>query len=372
MAARTFTALARPHPYRPARLGRIALRTVINGPGYALANLRDAFDPRTHDAGLRIRRLTPGGRRERSGHWLLFVTNTPSLPSFLRCVPEAAARAGINLATITNRQLPPGVRTELAGLSTLFIERDNVGRDFGGFKDALALLPDSIDGHLLLFNDSVAYDPRGIDSLIRRMLATEGFCALTENVCGAPHGQSYALGFAPRAHRSAAFRAFWSGYQPLNEKAWVVRQGEIRLSHKMHQAGFPVSALWRPEQLGAAIDAGGDAILERALAMLPGGLRRRLARAGGGPAAAAALVEEVLHANPVSVAGFAYALLCGLPVIKRNLIAKRVFTAAEIARALDAIGHPCRDEILADFAAREAAPAGEGWGLRALRSMGAL
>ena len=123
---------------------------------------------------------------------------------------------------------------------------------------------------------------------------------------------------------------------------------------------------------GEAVARGGGDTLSQVLKLLPGDLRQRVARAGRDPAAAAAaLVEEVLHANPVSVAGFAYGLLCGLPVIKRNLVDKKVFAADEVDRALAALGHPCRDEIMADIARRTPAAAG-GWGLRTLRGMGAL
>ena len=46
--------------------------------------------------------------------------------------------------------------------------------------------------------------------------------------------------------------------------------------------------------------------------------------------------------------------MCGLPVIKRNLMAKGGFAREDIDSALARMNHPCRAEIVDDLAARAA------------------
>jgi len=339
-------------------------RTFVLKPVEQALRRRARLDRRVYDAKLRIRAVTPGALAVSGPHWLVFMIYpspaAAALAPYHACVFDACRRLGVNEAVVTNATLSAPLRGYVLANSSLLIERENVGHDFGAYKDAIDLLSGRFgpSSHLLLFNDSVAYDPRTIGGLIGRMADAPGFCAVTENVAGVRHGQSYALSFAPAVHRSQAFRSFWSRYRPLSEKAYVVRRGEHGLSLTLEAAGFPVHALWRHDHLAAIVDAGGPAAVAETVRLLSPPLRRKVERAMGAasaPAAArTALLREVLHTDPVRAAGLAYALMCGLPVIKRNLMAKGGFAGEDIDSALARMNHPCRAEIVADLTARAA------------------
>jgi lipopolysaccharide biosynthesis protein len=141
--------------------------------------------------------------------------------------------AGFRITFVTNAPIfPEKSRAEVAPLCREILWRHNIGYDFGAYKDGIASIADlqSADA-LVLMNDSV-YGPfwKLADTLKGFDPANVDFWGIVDSWELRYHLQTFFLVFAPAAFRSAAFRNFWQALPYVNNKRWVVRNGEIKLT----------------------------------------------------------------------------------------------------------------------------------------------
>jgi len=126
----------------------------------------------------------------------------------------------------------------------------NAGFDFGMWRSVLldeAFTPFDV---LLLTNSSVFGPVNPLAPIVTRMETDAcDFWGMTESRDFSWHLQSYFLGFKPRAVASPAFRRFWEGVQPWQDKFEAIRGGEVALTGVLTGAGlagrpaFPTSAI---------------------------------------------------------------------------------------------------------------------------------
>jgi len=194
----------------------------------------------------------------------------------LRFLDEMRA-AGIAPVVVSNLPLSQADRTRFAARSRLVVERPNVGRDFGGYRDgilAIAPLLSRLD-RLWLLNDSVWLVPGGggwfseARGLGADMVAATSNFALPRpdpdrfrEIFWAPatahrnfHYASYALGFGGRILRDPGFLRFWRRLDIRDDKARTVRRGEIGLSQWVLRHGFTHGATAGIETLDREISA---------------------------------------------------------------------------------------------------------------------
>ena len=117
------------------------------------------------------------------------------------------------------------------------IWRRNLGYDFGAYKDGIAHLGD-LDGcdRLLLMNDSVYGPFRPLDAILDAVSPSQlDFWGITDSWDRHYHLQSYFILFFPTAITSRAFRKFWRRLPYVNNKLWVIRNGEIMLTQRLTQ-----------------------------------------------------------------------------------------------------------------------------------------
>jgi hypothetical protein len=299
-------------------------------------------------------------------HWMVFVFNCGrDVPPFLACVFEACRRLNVNLAVATNITLSPDVRAYVLENSTLLIEREGVGRDFGAYKDAIALLADRFrpDSHLILANDSVYYDRDQIDDLIARSLAHPGFGAVTETFEGKHHAQSYFLSFAPAVRTSNAFQQYWRDYLPVNTRKWAIGKGEVGLTRALRAGGIPPRPLWTPLRLREGLaDLNDDQLVELTKA-LPVASRDRVSKAvaracRNSPASSRtqalldAIVAEIGMKNQTSMSALAFRAVDRFPVLKRDIYFRGLYEFHEIERLLAEFEVPDAEAILDDLRVR--------------------
>lgn len=141
--------------------------------------------------------------------------------------------AGFRISFVTNSPaFPEASRDRVAPCCRTVLWRHNVGYDFGGYKDGIADIAnlDGLDG-LVLMNDSV-YGPfwklAEILSSIDRTKAD--FWGIVDSWQHRYHIQSFFIFFLPNSLKAAAFKKFWQKFPYVNEKSWIIRNGEIRLS----------------------------------------------------------------------------------------------------------------------------------------------
>ena len=175
----------------------------------------------------------------------------------------AAWRAcGFDMVFITSATPSEAALAPILAESALVIRRANVGHDFAGWRDAMALL--AARGHnpseVLLANDSVLGPFQPLPPLVQMMReGGEGLFGMTESVAGGVHLQSYAL-LARGEVALATLRAHLAEIPNWRSKWRLVQAGEIGLTGRMRAAGLrcaalfgyaPLCALARPADLAA-------------------------------------------------------------------------------------------------------------------------
>lgn len=368
-----------------------------------LARLWYRLDPRLYSEKLRIRSIQEGQVALKSSRYVIFVLYTKaSLPAFTANLIEAISRTSLNLVVVCNAAIDPAARAFLLDNSHLLIERTNLGRDFGAYRDGISILrrlQPNIQ-RLILLNDSVFFFKRGLDTLLEKLTGTPDFIGLTEVFEFHYHVQSFMLSFGSRVLQNDKFIRFWKKFRPISTRRWSIHNGEVKLTRQLTRAGFRPHILYQAVQLGMYMrDRPAREVLE-AIQLLPEALREKLYGdfqqiLGGeieptsvagleaishgirsinpyGPksdqgrladlsAQAAALdrwslevlvnkiVETVSERNQVHVGGFLFVRYLGMPVLKRDIFFREVYTLADIYRILSELQEPLRDEAMSDL-----------------------
>jgi len=166
---------------------------------------------------------------------------------FVHFYLEEISKAGYTLIFVSNApELRPADLARLIPRCGLVLRRDNVGLDFGGFKDAIACIPDlaRLDS-LLLANDSVYGPFHDLASIIGRMdMAAADVWSITDNWDRRFHLQTFFVLFGRRALQSEAFRRFWPHVRYLQAKVGVVARYEIGLTRSLLAGGLRCRALF--------------------------------------------------------------------------------------------------------------------------------
>jgi hypothetical protein len=136
------------------------------------------------------------------------------------------------------------VRAQLERRCWRIIVRENVGHDFGSWREGLRLLPDvsALDA-LLLVNDSMYGPFASIQPLIESCTDDADVWSLTDSEDRGFHLQSYFLMFKQAALRHQAFSTFWDGLRFSRTRSWAVLGGELALSRHLANAGLRLKAL---------------------------------------------------------------------------------------------------------------------------------
>ena len=156
------------------------------------------------------------------------------------------AAAGFRIVFVSNSpKFPPESVALVTPYCRTILWRYNIGYDFGAYKDGL----NAIEGKdnlaaLLLMNDSI-YGPffRLRDQLMEIDRTTTDFWGITDSWQAGFHVQSYFILFFSKVIRSQAFKSFWRQFPYVNDKGWIIRNGEIKLSKILTQQKLRANVL---------------------------------------------------------------------------------------------------------------------------------
>ena len=159
--------------------------------------------------------------------------------------------AGFRITFVSNAPfLPESSRALVRPFCKDIIWRHNTGYDFGAYKDGIASLGnlDQIDT-LALMNDSI-YGPfwklsETLSAIDRSKYDFWGIVDSWEQQ--RYHLQTFFIVFFAKALRSSAFKTFWRTYPYVNNKGWVIRNGEIRLTQVLarhHMRSGALATYW--------------------------------------------------------------------------------------------------------------------------------
>jgi hypothetical protein len=329
------------------------------------------LDPRLYSRRARLKAVRQGAAVKPDGAFLIFVFYaTGPLPGFTRTFIDAVARSPFNLILVANAPVENSLAADLLSRCCLLIERANVGRDFGAYKDGIGVLMERFPGvqRLVIANDSVFYLQDGLDSLLRALNGSEDFIGVSEVYDHHYHVASFLQSFSRRVLTSAAFRRFWENYRPIGTRRWAILKGEGALTSALLKAGFRPHVLFRVSMLRSRLRTAGDlrvlkpllppAIYDKIAGTaepdLPELIRRRFARAAPeeSPAVADAITNRVMATNQLHGAGFLFWRFMGLPLVKRDICYRGIHTLSQVASILSPVDAAARDEILADLERR--------------------
>jgi hypothetical protein len=246
----------------PARFLR---RVAEVGWELATTGLLDAWRPLTGG----LTRQAPGRASWRGQSLCLYLHWSPTgaVSAMVLDQVEGWRALGFDVVFVSNTRMPEADWNRVGEATALRLTRDNVGRDFGAWRDALALaLPLALarfgtPRELLLANDSVLGPIRPLPPLVAAWRAGgEGLFGMTESPGGGPHLQSYAL--LARGEAAVGVVSQHLAAQRDRRGKWrVVREGELGLTARARAAGVRCAALFGYARVLAAVDAPARAAL---------------------------------------------------------------------------------------------------------------
>lgn len=367
-----------------------------------LARLWYHLDPRLYSMRLRIKRVTEGQLDRKSNKYAVFVLYSKTqLPTFTANLIDAIGRSSFNLVIVSNADLSPLLRAWLQEKSYVVIERANLGRDFGAYKDGLGYVMSQEKDveRVLLVNDSLFFFSKGLDSLIAGLDGPQDFIGVTEVMEFHYHVQSYMLSLGRNVIHNTQFVKFWKQYRPVSTRRWSIHNGEVKFTRTLTKAGFRPHVLFQAAELGLHLRRRSIRDVVEAVRLLPEAFRQVLYRqfdevigegtqvesvsvleaisqgvvsfpapnrSDGGRLGAISnqaltmerwnfeiltskIVALIAERNQVHVGGFLFMKFLGLPVIKRDIFFRQVYALEEVYRILTELQEPLRDEVLADL-----------------------
>lgn len=360
------------------------------------------LDPRLYSRRMRMRRITEGQIEKKSSKYVVFVLYAKAgLPTFTANLIDAVVRSPLNLVIVSNTRLDPLMRARLQDKCHVLIERANLGRDFGAYKDGIEYVLERDDDaeRVVIINDSVFFFERGLDKLVADLDGPHDFIGATEVLEIHYHVQSFMLSFGRRVLDNARFRKYWRSYRPVSSRRWAIHKGEVGLTRLLTRAGFRPHILFQAPQLTAHLGRGTIRDVLEAAYLMPEHYRNLLYQqfdevvgegthtesiatletisqgvhtlpmtidydAGklghiSGQAAAMEnwsfnilsnlLVSMVASRNQIHVGGFLFMKYLGLPFIKRDIFYREIYAMEEVYRILTELNEPLRDEVMSDL-----------------------
>jgi hypothetical protein len=212
------------------------------------------LDPRVYSERLRLRGVTDGRCAKKSDRYVLFVLYTRhKVPAFTQPLIDAVGRSKLNLVISTNAQISPELRETLLNQCHLLIERADLGRDFGGYKDGISIIEQRFGApeRIILLNDSLFYFERqgGLDRFLRGLDGEDALISMTEVFEIHYHLGSFAISFGRPVLENKRFRRYWQKYRPISTRRWSIHKGEVGLTKMLIKAGFPPHVLYHGAQL---------------------------------------------------------------------------------------------------------------------------
>jgi hypothetical protein len=302
---------------------------------------------------------------------------------------DACHRRGFNIVFVHNGPIGRDYLARVSSKIHVLLERPNVGKDFGGFKDAVGFLQKrkTPPKRVIFANDSNFLTPAGLEEMIARLDDDRhALIGVTECHEFAYHIGSFLYSINDKVFTSKAFRTFWRKYFPYSTRRHTVLRGEIMMSQYMiGYGGFvphviysaseigQVLRKWTPQemrenfylmsrQIREAVTQGGllEIFDERVMMIETSGSQtnqrssseQRSARLIAAQRLSDALVRIVERGNQIHTAGGLFARYLGMPVIKKDLAYRNVETMTDMIMLLECLKYPDMEHVQSDLRRR--------------------
>ncbi len=162
-------------------------------------------------------------------------------------------KLGYDIAISVPHALNQSDQTYIDQLCRFRIMRQNVGRDFGSYKDAIFGVGfDRISEYqrVLLINDSI-YFPVGPTELFEKrfLSATADVIGLFENSEHFRHISSFFIDIKTEIFCGEKIKEFWRKYCPYNSRLYAIRKGECKLSKVLYKEANSIDILYSADYI---------------------------------------------------------------------------------------------------------------------------
>lgn len=204
--------------------------------------------------------LPPTARSDRLAIFVAYHPDRKAPQSNINYI-QALAECGFRIAYFHNGQLRSDHRLELEPFCERIICRENIGQDFGAWKDAIIELETNDEltqlKWLLICNDSnffISSKKQKFESELRAALELPDYdlIALNKNQELWAHYQSYFLCFNQTILRQQSFMSFWKQYKPISNRYHAISSGEIKLTQDVIRSARS-KILYEPSRLYVAL-----------------------------------------------------------------------------------------------------------------------
>lgn len=298
--------------------------------------------------------------RERGAEKLAIfgIFQPKGLSVFVRRQLQYLHKLGFDIALCASHELNPEDRSFVQSYCRYLVSRDNFGRDFGSYKDAILSIGfDALVTYkrVLLINDSFFF-PLGNTCRFEKeyLSAKADVIGLFENSSQIRHIQSFFLDISSAVMCSPETQAFWKRYKPYNSRYQAIFKGEVEFSSAvLYKVAKSICVLYSQEKIYQAIASSSLATItdpERINEIFanPYSFRRELEEP------VLTIVRRLLEETNISHS-FALVVvqLMGAPFIKRDLYYRRSYDLAQIYAALAGYCEgDLLDEIILEFRKR--------------------
>ncbi|MFT4192587.1 MAG: rhamnan synthesis F family protein [Comamonas sp.] len=264
------------------------------------------------------------------------IWQNAEIPWYVRNALEALAAQQVNVIVVTNARLSQAALDILRPYCWRIIERANVGRDMGAYKDATLYLRSHSTAieSILYLNDSIYLFSRTTSDLFQKIYtSTSDICAPFESWDKTYHIQSYCLRLNQRIIDTPLFWEFWEDYRPVNTREWSILNGEIGLSNCIKKCSPSIEIIYSTHRLHQQLSALSPSCIQSAMSLIP---RRQRT-----PIQDKHHTELINHYLQVmtGVSEVHYGALLHIeynqcPILKRDIIFTGVFLPFEVASVL--------------------------------------
>ena len=293
----------------------------------------------------------------------IFAAYANTLTASNRAYLQALNQAGFAVMYITNATTLKSEIPDILTLTWRALDRVNIGRDIGAYKDGILLLQSEglLDKCELLgmFNDSVTFIPgKNAEELVKRINS------FSESPCKGlfshasfdlyPHYQSFFQVLKPEIFRSDRFIDFWAKYRHISHRGHSIYNGEVALSTNVYNHFGPIDMLLSTHSLVATLleldKTAGNVLCSDLVELLPSpaktidngadgySLTSILAREDISKRISAAflysIAELIEGSNPSHMAAFLYPMYLQCPLVKNDICSAGTYSLAQAATLL--------------------------------------
>ena len=269
-----------------------------------------------------------------TGRYCIFVLYSPNgvLQNNVVNALDAMRSNGINILACLNAPFSQAANELLAEKAHKIISRNNIGYDFGAYKDCVKYVKESFPNaeKVLILNDSIFFIENRLSQFFAEMFSDYDAVAAFENWGdnAGNHFQSFAVTISNEVFFSGAFQTFWNEYLPVSSRLHAIEEGEKKLSDAILKTAKNSMVLYTCAKLAAQL---GDLDNEIVCADLVVPLRYRNMlpvdekRTFPIGRQYRDILDIVNNSSPVHTGAWLFPQFLGAPIIKKDIVYRQRF-----------------------------------------------